>query len=106
MRLITFIMSFFIFTLSLLPCTDHQEESERHTTELSGRDHHDEHGEKDSCTPLCYCSCCGCGGYVVSIPELHFTSIKIKILPVIVPDYYTDFTSTYFYSFWQPPKLS
>ena len=103
MRLSAFILSIIILALSLVPCSDDDNCNEPNialSSDHSGHEH-----DEDSCTPFCTCSCCGCAGFVLAAPILNveFPEVKTQIQPATT--YNSDFTSSYFYFFWQPPKI-
>ncbi|HVD97251.1 MAG TPA: DUF6660 family protein [Cytophagaceae bacterium] len=102
MRLFAFVLSLFILVLSTVPCSDDHEQAQP-STGLS--DNHSDH-EQDSCTPFCSCSCCGIGGIVLSTPVFSVTLHTVQTSSPSSSHYSFDFISSYFYSFWQPPKLS
>jgi hypothetical protein len=103
MRLFAFILSLFILVLSIVPCSDDEDckEGIELTADHSGHDH-----EEDSCTPFCACSCCGCAALILSAPVIHVTLKEVEVFTSTATSYHSDFTSNYFYSIWQPPKLS
>ncbi|MDX2190448.1 MAG: DUF6660 family protein [Bacteroidota bacterium] len=103
MRLISIILSIIVGALSVLPCSD----NENCNQEKLGlaTDHSNHQHEEDFCTPFCVCSCCGSIGFTISVPFFDIQITRYEISKTTIP-YYSDLSSSYFYSFWQPPKLS
>lgn len=65
-----------------------------------------QHQDKDACSPLCICSCCGCQGFDYnSIYVYNLFSVK-TIIDKKVPEYKSIFTSNFFGSIWQPPQIN
>ena len=104
MRFFITIFSMYIMALAMMPCTDAVTcENEKSATASSHHDHGDD--EKDSCSPFCVCACCGVAGVLFSSPKLFFTKSKKVHTPALVSTYNSEFLSTYYYTFWQPPKI-
>lgn len=90
----------------MMPCTDAVTcEKDTHSEQASSHQHDHREDETDSCSPFCVCSCCGVSGVIFSSPKLFFEKIKKVNTPVLVSTYNSEFSSSYFYSFWQPPKI-
>ncbi|MBY0426353.1 MAG: hypothetical protein K2Q22_12000 [Cytophagales bacterium] len=103
MRFFTIVLSFFVLMLSIAPCSD-VENCNQEDVELTA-DHTDHQHEQDFCSPFCICACCGCSGFIVSVPFFQMQGKGFRISKLIVlPDF--EFVSSFYYSFWQPPKLS
>jgi hypothetical protein len=105
MKIFVFIVSVYIMALSVMPCLDSFTcEGEKSSATISGIHDHSE-DEGDLCSPFCICSCCGCSFVGVNIPVFFSQSLKTVEQRINVP-YYSQFNSSYYHSFWQPPKLS
>ena len=104
MRQLALILSIFILTLSTVPCSDGMDCNEQ-GVDLNDDHTNHEHNE-DTCTPFCSCACCGIAGIVLSAPKLFVISQEGYNYTTFITQYNSDFISSYFYSFWQPPKLS
>ncbi|MBY0424758.1 MAG: hypothetical protein K2Q22_03895, partial [Cytophagales bacterium] len=105
MKFIIFIFTFYIIALAVMPCSDAITcENEKSSIAKSNTNHSHSEDEGDLCTPFCICACCGCNGFVVSVP--YFSIVKTRfITPLFITPYSSDFISSYYNSFWQPPKL-
>ena len=74
MRIIAFILSFVVLSISLVPCTDglathsHEDTSEAilHEHDHNHVDHDHSEESSDDCPPFCSCTCCGVS---ITIPE-------------------------------------
>jgi hypothetical protein len=103
MKLLSLLLSAFIFSLSLIPCADGKcvdKEESIFSYKVLQQDNCND--DIEECSPLCVCSCCG---IVVTMAEaLRFSVLK-------------HFSIAHFFSFdtskatsdiptiWQPPKL-
>ena len=89
-----------------MPCLDSITcKSESFT--ISNSSNHDHSKDKeDLCSPFCVCACCGSYVFLFVTHTIHLENI-VKVIPsIFVSFYHTDFISSYYYSFWQPPKIS
>jgi hypothetical protein len=97
-----------ISALAVMPCSD-SDTCEKEGISQIGIDHQSNHDHSedsgDLCTPFCSCTCCGCSGFVIHVPYFDIIGSRL-ISPRSSTIYQSNFVSTYFYSFWQPPKLS
>lgn len=111
MKILSFILAIFMFSVSLLPCTDANEMSTEYA--VHSEHHHDAHthiadhnheDHEDTCAPFCLCDCCG-----VSIVDPQFVHYKGKMesIPLQNKSYYS-FLYTFQYSngVWHPPALA
>lgn len=102
MKLIAFILSIFIFTLSVTPCSDGKTCDDINNAEMPHHDHSED--KKDDCSPFCVCTCCGSS----------FLESEIETKPILskAPFFKFDFhySFSYFFSYndkiWHPPTLS
>jgi hypothetical protein len=94
----------YIMALTIMPCTD-SITCENKTSTASTQQHDHREDDTDSCSPFCVCSCCGVAGVLFSSPTLFFERIKKADTPILASTYNSAFISTYFYTFWQPPKI-
>lgn len=108
MRFFVFIFGLYILCLAMLPCTDADTCKDEKTSFSSKTAHqsHD-HGEddEDTCTPFCICACCGSTGFVLEAPVFSMKCLPTLTMPFL-SSWCPEFIPSYFYSFWQPPKLS
>ncbi|WP_157813399.1 hypothetical protein [Flavobacterium sp. 5] len=96
-------MSIIILILSCMPCADKEQDVsfEKMTINNSSKQHHN----KDICSPLCVCSCCGCQGHVHNtICSYNIFSVK-TIIDKNLPEYKSIITSNFFGSIWLPPQI-
>lgn len=106
MKLIAFILALFISVLAVMPCTDNitcDKDIHQSIEKSAAHDHEEDPG--DLCSPFCSCACCGYFGFVLAFPTFKITTSGVMLTDFTTPEP-VDFTSSYFYSFWQPPKIS
>ena len=106
MRLFSFILSFYVLALSIVPCSDGIEQDMNDVkTEISKENHdHDHSHHNDFCTPFCTCYCCGSFftlpiGYCIGEAEA----------PVFITylfSYKFDYSFNYYEGVWHPPTIS
>lgn len=97
------ILSFLTIYLVSLPCADeivHVEKSKLEQSNPQGKPCN--HSEQDGCSPFCVCACCG---VVVVMSFVNFDCQPNAIVKTEFLSFYKDFASSFFQSFWQPPKL-
>jgi len=105
MRLLSFILAIFFFTLTIIPCGDEDNCGDRHTGTTieyihSGQDQNTQN-ENGFCSPLCTCHCCG-GVTIVHDQHLYFAVND----PYIKNSLYSENSiSEIFSPIWQPPKI-
>jgi hypothetical protein len=107
MKLLTVILSIYIFTLSAIPCVDVEIGSAGHSTvtHSSEKENHSHNKENDLCSPFCICNCCSnvTLTYVPTITydfQNQFEEIKTS------NSFYTSaFHSNFYGSIWQPPQI-
>ncbi|PKB18458.1 DUF6660 family protein [Flavobacterium sp. 5] len=104
MKFTNIILSIIIVVLSCMPCADKEQgvSSVKVTITNSSKQHH----EKDTCSPLCICNCCGCQGFAYNtICNYNFVAIK-NIIDKKLPEYKSILTSNFYGSIWQPPQIN
>jgi hypothetical protein len=113
MKIATFIFTFYMLALSLIPCGDGGGGIVKIANHLFGIEHerhsdHEQHSNgcgDDTCSPFCVCSCCS---IVINSPEENQFNLLLllppfKELPSCVRNEFSfDFISTV----WQPPTFS
>jgi hypothetical protein len=107
MRIVNFILSFYLIVISCLPCADMEVYSTAHSsqeTALEEKSHsHDK--ENDLCPPFCACNCCG-AQTLAFLPEIVF---DLPLASTVINNeelYYKSIcTSKFFGSIWQPPQI-
>lgn len=102
MKLITFILSIYIFALNLAPCADYVESNNDIKTEISqSLDDDHNHQNLDLCTPFCICQCCH-----INTTYFQFVDFNPDISYISTQDFFylsgteKDFNT----SILQPPK--
>ncbi|MFV8326943.1 DUF6660 family protein [Flavobacterium sp. ZS1P14] len=104
MKLTNTILSIIFLILSCMPCADKEQigSFEKVTVNNSSKQHND----KDACSPLCVCNCCGCQGFAYNtIYAYNLFSVK-TIIDKKVPEYKSILTSNFYGSIWQPPQIT
>ena len=89
--------------LTIMPCTDAVACKESPSEHGTAHQHNDD--ETDTCSPFCVCACCGVAGFVFASPKIYIQRIAKSNSPELISSYNSQFNSSYFYSFWQPPKI-
>lgn len=104
MKVFTFILSFYIVALSIVPCADGLDhDSDNSVSELSLKQEHD-HSEddQDDCTPFCTCVCCGS---LLAMPTTHQGDKSSQDLSSSYLFHYTsDYSFIYSEGVWHPPS--
>lgn len=100
MKTLCFLLSLYVFSLSVVPCCLNDncddEITENHSQEPK------EEGDCNACSP--FLNCGTCIGFV-------FTNLQIDIDEILadedqfVPVYKSQFSDDFFYKIWQPPKI-
>ncbi len=103
MKLVVYLLSFYLLLLPLVPCGDNDECNEDAKQELTTSSNHKNHPEDDeACTPFCYCSCCPAS---VFIPQFLSEPVVVSNLAVTNPSFPISLYSFDFSAIWQPPKI-
>lgn len=102
MKILTFILSFYVLVLTAIPCVDVPKDNSVNKYELANTssDHHE--NDTDLCSPFCTCVCC------VS-PILNNSTIQFTyafIAQKLIVENNNSFVSSLFITIWQPPKLN
>ena len=107
MRLFAIILSLYIATLSMMPCTDGMLQTSNHSgAELTTVEHNHNHSDhQDDCPPFCVCACCGINLTLPSADDVDMSTpmghhIVIKSL------YSFDYSFDYKEGIWHPPTIS
>lgn len=104
------IWTLYMLALSFVPCSDgvSLRNDHRHasTEQTESHRHLNDRGHSDSCSPFCYCACCGVPTAFqqyqmpeISAQHIPFVSKRVVIRKNILQ-------SSYFGSIWQPPKIT
>jgi hypothetical protein len=104
MKLIAFILSFYLFYLTIIPCDDCEMVANGNFSELSSQKHTNNHQEtSDHCSPLCVCSCCTT---VAEVSIILHTIVNYSVCSIIKFPYHIQTVSAFISNIWQPPKIS
>ncbi|WNM20417.1 DUF6660 family protein [Flavobacterium capsici] len=107
MKLLTVILSIYIFTLSAVPCVDVEIGSAAHSTVIHSSENkansHDK--ENDLCSPFCICNCCS--GITLSyVPTITYNfQNPFEVIKTPNSFYTSALHSNFFGSIWQPPQI-
>ena len=107
MKIISLLLTISILVISCLNCEDVTElktigKAENLTTSISKNQ---SHSDADYCSPLCTCNCCG-QPLVFNLKSISLKSLKPVASTQKIIAYRKHFTSDFFQSIWQPPKLN
>ena len=104
MKLLTVILSLYVFVLAAMPCIDEGENNS--VTYSLKKDNHSHDKENDLCSPFCICSCCS------GVTLLYETAIAYEFQKEFEGiktsnSFYTSTLHSNFYgNIWQPPKIN
>jgi hypothetical protein len=106
MKTIAFILSIYILSVLVMPCTDNiNYGSLDSNNEVSASSHdHNESGHEDECPPFCICSCCGSISTYSNI-EI-FSSKVVMVSKEYWSTYKFDYSFDYNEGIWHPPTAS
>lgn len=106
MKIIRFLISFYIAALSVLPCNDimAHNDHEKMDSEVIEQTHTEDTSHEDVCTPFCTCSCCGA---VLSLPsKIEYVLTKPIALSNYIFPYQLNYTFNFIKGVWHPPAYS
>lgn len=108
MKCFWLLFSFFLFTLSVYPCSDNDECGTNSKTEVSKNTNKDKHSqETERCSPFCNCSHCPVSAFYQLVP---FYNIKKGTILIENKKRISFYSFTYNKKIadkiWQPPKIS
>lgn len=103
MKFFAFILSIYILTLNLAPCSDYSVSDNESKTEISQLlDTDTEHQDLDFCSPFCNCHCC-------HIHATHFRIAEFTVdeteIPTNIFFYYYGIEKNFNNSILQPPQV-
>ncbi|MRG45755.1 hypothetical protein GFS24_11560 [Chitinophaga sp. SYP-B3965] len=99
MRMLTYILTILVLTLSCLPCAD--ADVAHNDMESMSMTHPAQDQHPDACSPFCICTCCA------SYSFIYYTATNLTV-PVSSPNYsFFDVHTLHEISLpiWQPPQL-
>lgn len=108
MKTICFLLSLYVFSLSVVPCcsdTDCNDEIISEHTEKHSQEHEEEEEEEGDCkTCSPFLNCGTCIGFVFNNLQINIDEIPVdnnQFVPVYKSQFYDDFMV----KIWQPPKI-
>lgn len=109
MKLLTVILSFYIFALSTIPCVDIEHDSAAHAkvNHTSEKEKHSHDKDSDLCSPFCICNCCGQQITLTLVPSINYNfQVQFEEIKTSNSIYTSAFNSTFYGSIWQPPQIA
>ena len=104
MRLVVYLLSFYIIFLAAIPCRDAiciDDHYQSHCS-ISQSKENNNHSDQDCCSPLCICNCCASA--ISKIKSIQYNSITFQVIRVYISPYLADIISISTRPIWQPPK--
>lgn len=106
MKIVGFLLAFYLILLSAIPCCAFDNCSDDKTalyvTGEQDSNHEKEDGDCDNCSPFFNCEGC-------ATATIAFEPASLEFFPIISSSVYTGFIQLALpgveYDFWQPPKL-
>ncbi|RTY97223.1 hypothetical protein EKM02_14045 [Flavobacterium sp. RSP49] len=87
-----------------MPCADMEQDVSYNKLIISNQS--TQHQDKDACSPLCICNCCGCQGFAYNtVYAYNLFSVKI-LIDKKTAEYKSILTSNFYGSIWQPPQIN
>ncbi len=104
MKILAYILSFYITFLQVIPCVDHLEDNCMQTYQVSqlNNDSQSQHSS-DYCSPFCTCNCCS-SPIIHQVHNIHFECFTYskKHTTNFIPVHINELST----SIWQPPKIA
>lgn len=107
MKLLTVILSLYVFVLSAIPCVDIESDSAAHQTVSCSaeKDNHSHNKESDLCSPFCICNCCA-GVTLSYVPTITYDfPVQFEQIQSTNSIYTSALHSNFYGSIWQPPQI-
>lgn len=106
MKIVAFLMAFYILALSLMPCSDMHNECKdsKAKTEISQNHNHNQ-DQDDHCSPFCTCACCATFFTAFSITPINLQKTVAFATDKKVAIHNFSLPSNHFGNIWQPPKV-
>lgn len=102
MKHLAFILSIYVFTLNLAPCSDYVTTDNDVKTVISQAIDDHQHQDSDLCSPFCICQCCHINATYTKFAELKFQCTYISTQDFLhLSGTEKDFTT----SILQPPRV-
>ena len=96
MKLISFILAFYVLLCAAIPCCADDDCAGTVKTEKKGGDC------KGDCSP--FFACGNCCGFSINVQQIAVTPITV-FKKTSYSEFYISAHSDYYHSFWQPPRL-
>jgi hypothetical protein len=101
MKLVGYILAFYVITLSVVPCCSFDSCPDDKTEQNSRHDQQD--GDCGNCSPFFTCSGCITGAFTIEPLNVQSaSSVSSKIFTGYIESSVPDIH----YDFWQPPKIA
>ena len=102
MKIVAFVMAFWVLALSNMPCADAATINGKETSEVTKNTGSQQHNDADACSPFCHCACCA-----------GFTITHIIVSTLVNPFYNLNPTDSFLHAdvvavalpVWQPPQI-
>ncbi|MDP2069136.1 MAG: hypothetical protein Q8K04_09230 [Lutibacter sp.] len=105
MKTLCFILSLYVFFLSVVPCCSDENCDDEVIIE-NADNHSQEHNEEKDCNACSpFLNCGTCIGFVFSNLQLNIAEIP-AVEAQFTPIYKPQFSDDFFDKIWQPPKMS
>lgn len=102
MKFFAYILSVYIVVLTIMPCVDIHQDTISQNIELLTTSSNTHQTNSDHCSPFCTCTCCA------TSVVLQNTVIQFKCFPIDIEqlfEYDLSYSTSEYYSIWQPPKI-
>jgi hypothetical protein len=100
MKLISYIFSFYLIVLSVVPCCSFDDSGNEITEQ--GINHENQEEDCGGCSP--FFSCEGCAAATVTVEAVRFEIIPAQCI-IVYTGYIQNSLPGIDYDFWQPPKI-
>ncbi|MFT6638773.1 MAG: hypothetical protein ACJAYP_001359 [Flavobacterium sp.] len=107
MKIINFILSFYLILLSCIPCTDTKEDIAVNSTHeyATNHDNHSHETSNDACSPFCICNCCGQTILNYQPVIVYNFPVQLQEIKTINSNYNSSLIALFSGSIWQPPQI-
>ncbi|MGM9477360.1 DUF6660 family protein [Pedobacter sp. GSP4] len=107
MKILVYLLSIGMLLISCITCEDvsdfgYNSQAKISLAKLNKTEHT---AEKDNCSPMCTCNCCG-QPTVNNLGQSVYVFPKHEVVVKLKTPYHNQFLSSYAPSIWQPPKLN
>ncbi|MCU7694642.1 DUF6660 family protein [Haoranjiania flava] len=104
MKIIVFILNFYLLLLAAVPCADGTECNEPVDSKTALVLTHKAHDhDAEQCPPLCHCACCSTAAY--KQPDVFFSFIRHDVVQQHAGVYVSYQPVVFLPAIWQPPHF-